>query len=149
MISIFKTFLELLNIMDYPYRFYTLGGFGMILGGFIVGLPIFFTIFYIVRNRSRDLLYRHLSDQQLRSVRLNLISFSLALSSFFAFLAFLIYFLLSLFVFNESWESFDFPFLLLSLIPFAFYFILFFSTLSWFLHRKKLKAISENHSLET
>ncbi len=149
MILIFHSFLELLNITDYPYRFYTLGGFGMILGGLLVGLPILFTIFYILRSRSRDFLYRYLSDVQLRNFRLYLISLSLTLTSFLAFLAFLIYFLLSLFVFNESWESFDFPFLLLSLLPFSFYFILSFSSLFWFLHRKKRKGIIENSSIES
>ncbi len=149
MILFFPSFLEPLNITDYPYRFYTLGCFGMILGGLLVGLPIFFTISYILRSRSRDFLYRHLSDEQLISVRLNLISLSLTLTSFLVFLAFLIYILLSLFVFNESWESFDFPFLLLSLLPFCFYFILSFSALLWFLYRKKHKAIIEDNSIES
>jgi len=147
MYNIYNFFLELLNIDLYPLRYGSLFGFSILLGYLIFGLPIFFLFYYFLRKRSRDLHLRVQSKEQLKNYRLTTISLSLALTSSLAFLVSLIYFMLSLFVFEESLQSIDWPFQLNSLISFCFFLLFTPISFLWYRYRKKHKILGVNDTI--
>lgn len=138
---IYIFFLELLNIDLYPLRWGSFIGLGLLLGYFLIGLPLFFLFYYFLRKRSRDALLRYQIKEHLKNYRITTISLSLALTSSLAFLASLIYFMLSIFVFEESIQSIDWSFQLNSLIPFCFFLLFTLSSFLWYSYRKKHKIL--------
>ena len=139
MIIIDNFFLEMSNIDFNPLRFGSFAGFMILLGYFVFGLPMFFLFYYILRKRSRDVHLRYQSNEQLRSYQITTISLSLTLTSSLAFLASLIHFMLSLFVFEESLQTIYWPFQLHSLISFCFFLLFTPNSFLWFRYRKKHK----------
>ena len=146
---IYNFFLELLNIDLYPLRWGSFMGLGMLLGYFLIGLPVFFLFNYFLRKRSRDANLRYQTKEQLISYRLTTISLSLTLTSSLAFLASLIHFMLSLFVFEESLQTIEWDFQLYSLISFCFFLLFTPSTFIWYRFRKKHKIIGITDAIAT
>lgn len=146
---IYNFFLELLNIDLYPLRWGSFIGLGLLLGYFLIGLPVFFLFYYFLRRRSRDYLLRFQSKEQLRNYRLTTISISLLLTSSLAFVATLTHFMLSLFVFEESLQAIEWDFQLYSLISFCFFLLFTPSTFIWYRFRKRHKVINALDTIAT
>ena len=147
--NVYNFFLKLLNIDLYPLRFGSLIGFSLLLGYFLIGLPVFFLFYYFLHKRSRDALLRFQSKEQLRNYRLTTVSQSLALTSSLAFIVSLIFILLSLFVFEESLQTIEWDFQLSYLISFCFFLLFTPSTFIWYRFRKKRKVINIDESVNT
>jgi len=141
---IYHFFLELLNIDLYPLRWGSFIGLGLLLGYFLIGLPVFFLFYYFLRKRSRDAELRYQSKDYLKNYRLTTISLALTLTSSLAFLASLIHFMLSIFVFEDSLQAIEWDFQLYSLISFCFFLLLTPSTFIWYRIRKKQAEKSAN-----
>ena len=145
----FTAFLELLNIDLYPLRFGSYIGLMILVSYFVFGLPVFFLFYYFLRKRSRDAHLRYQSKESLKNYRLTTVSLSLALTSSLAFLASLIHFMLSLFVFEESLQTIEWDFQLYALISFCFFLLFTPSSFLWYRFRKKRKVIGTNDTHAT
>ena len=143
---IYNFLLELSNIDLYPLRFGSLIGFSILLGYFIFGLPVFFLFYYSLHKRSRDVLLRFQSQEQLRNYRLTTVSLSLTFTSSLAFIVSLIFILLSLFVFEESLQTIEWSFQLSYLISFCFFLLFTPSSFLWYRFRKKRNVIEINET---
>ena len=141
--------LELLNVMPYPLRFGFLIGFSILLGYFIFGLPVFFLFYYFLHKRSRDVLLRFQSKEQLMNYRLTTVSLSLTFTSSLAFIVSLIFILLSLFIFEESLQTIDWSFQISYLISFCFFLLFTPSTFIWYRFRKRHKVINVSDTIAT
>ena len=147
--NVYNFFLELLNIDLYPLRFGSLIGFSLLLCYFLIGLPVFFLFYNFLHKRSRDVLLRFQSKEQLRNYRLTTVSLSLTFTSSLAFITSLIFILLSLFVFEESLQSIDWSFQLSYLISFCFFLLFTPSTFIWYRFRKRHKVINASDTIAT
>ena len=146
---IYNFFLEISNIDLYPLRWGSFIGLGLLLGYFLIGLPVFFLFYYILHKRSRDYHLRFQSKDHLKNYRLTTVSLSLAITSSLAFLASLLHFMLSLFVFEESLQTIEWDFQLYSLISFCFFLLFTPSTFIWYRFRKKHKVIGITDTIAT
>ena len=147
--SIYSFLFYLSNLMPNPLRFGSFMGFMMLLGYFLIGLPVFFLFYYFLRKRSRDAELRYQSKEHLKNYRLTTVSLSLAITSSLALLVSLIYLMLSLFVFEESLQTIEWDFQLNSLISFCFFLLFTPGTFLWYRFRKKHKVIGDNYTIAT
>ena len=125
-------FIFSLSSNGHDLRIHTIITFQILAGSILFAVPVFFTLFYLLRYRTTK------SDSFVRSV---VLSSSFTITSFLGFLAFLIYSLLILLTAEGYYDSF----LMIPLLPMSFYLVLTVSFFIWYrFHIKSLITKGED-----